>query len=412
MSETGRKLLQINATANWGSTGKIAEQINQLARQNGWETYFAYGRNANESQSKLIQVGSRCSVLEHFAEHRFLDNDGLASRNATKQLIKRIKEIAPDIIHLHNIHDHWLNYKILFEYLNTLNIPIVWTQHDCWSFTGGCWYYSNRGCNQWMDKCESNCPARKNNRFRRLINHTQKHYQLKKELFTATANLTLVPVSRWLESELKKSFLKDKTIYTICNGIDTNIFHPVRETRSTLQKYGLEEGRYLIGVASIWSDRKGFADYLKLASLIPADIKIVLVGLDERQREEATKVGIVGVARTENVNDLVALYTGAAIVMNLSYEETFGLTTVEGFACGTPGIVYNATASPELITPETGVVVEPGYIEGISMAVQSLMKKEKPIKECRERAVNYYNNIDRFNDYISLYDRLILENNQ
>lgn len=412
MSISNRKILQINATANWGSTGKIAEQINLLAQKDGWDTYIAYGRNANKSQSELIKVGSNLSVYEHFAEYRFLDNDGLASRIATKQLIKRIKEIVPNIIHLHNIHDHWLNYRILFEYLNKLSIPIVWTQHDCWSFTGGCWYYSNIGCNQWVDECKPLCPARKNNHFRRLINHTEKHYQLKKELFTATSNLTLVPVSRWLESEIKKSFLKDKTIYTICNGIDTNVFHPVQDIKTTMEKYGLEDGRYIMGVASIWAGRKGFSDYLKLASLIPNDIKIVLVGLDEQKREEAKQVGIIGIARTENVNELVALYSGASIVMNLSYEETFGLTTVEGFACGTPSIVYNATASPELITPETGVVVEPGDIEGVSIAVQSLMEKEKPVQECRERAVNYYNNIDRFNEYISLYERLLKENNQ
>ena len=139
-------LLQINVTANWGSTGKIAEQINQVAQKQGWTTYLAYGRNVQPCTSELIHVGNQFQVYEHYAEHRLFDNDGLASRVATKQLVREIKKIKPDIIHLHNIHDHWLNYRILFEYLNTLDTPVVWTQHDCWSFTGGCGYFTLIKC--------------------------------------------------------------------------------------------------------------------------------------------------------------------------------------------------------------------------------------------------------------------------
>ena len=164
---------------------------------------------------------------------------------------------------------------------------------------------------------------------------------------------------------------------------------------------------YVVGVVTAWSERKGFKDYCQLASLMPKSVKIVLVGLNEKQQQEAYQYGIIGIPRTENVGELVALYNGASIVMNLSYEETFGLTTVEGFACGTPSIVYNATASPELMTQETGVVCEPGDIEGVAGAVKVLLSKERPVEACRERAVKFFNKDDRFREYVELYEELI-----
>ncbi len=404
-----KKLLQINVTANWGSTGKIAEQINLLAQQEGWETYIAFGRYANPSESKLIHIGNTFNVYEHYFEHKLWDNDGLASRLATRRIVEKINELKPALIHLHNIHDHWLNYRILFEYLNTLDIPIVWTQHDCWAFTGGCGYFTRFGCEQWKRGCTMNCPFRKGNIARRVINKASEHYDLKKRLFTTSRNLTLVPVSHWLEGVLKESFLKDRPIKTILNGIDVNIFSPLNNLQAPLRKYGLENVRYVIGVATVWSERKGFKDYCQLTSHMLEGIKIVLIGLNQKQLQEAAKFGIIGISRTENVGELVALYNGASIVMNLSYEETFGLTTVEGFACGTPSIVYNATASPELITPETGIVVEAGNINRVADAVKVILSKGKQhySSACRKRAEEFFDKNDRYQEYIKLYEDLL-----
>ena len=217
-----KKLLQISSSVNWGSIGKIAEQIGIKAMEFGWESYIAYGRKEyyNPSKSKLIKVGNRLNVYEHYLENRLFDNEGLASRIPTRKFIKQIEEIKPDIIHLHNIHDHWLNYKILFEYLNTTNIPIVWTQHDCWAFTGGCMHFVHSNCDKWKTQCRV-CPQNK-----RFIDGSAHNYILKKILFGNNKNLTIVPVSMWMESFTKESFMKEKQIQVIHNGIDINTFKP------------------------------------------------------------------------------------------------------------------------------------------------------------------------------------------
>lgn len=401
------RVLQVSCSCNSGAIGRIAEQINACALSRGWEVYYAYGRVANlPVQSQLIRVGCMADEYWHYFENRLFDKEGLSSINATIDFVNKIKDVTPDIIHLHNIHDHWLNYGILFEYLNQLDTPIVWTMHDCWAFTGGCGHYSVLKCNQWMTCCEK-CVSKKN-RLQRLFEKTQFNFRRKKELFSLTPKLILVPVSKWLEGEIRQSFLKDKQIQTIYNGVDTSVFKPVKKS-SVREKYQIGDDPFVVGVATAWSERKGLSDYKALSLQLSDRIKIVLVGLPERLNKDMMQYGIIGIPRTENMQELAALYSEAEIVMNLSYEETFGMTTVEGFACGTPSIVYNNTASPELVTEKTGIIVQPGNIAEVKNAINNILETGKPYYSgaCRERAVRFFNKEDRFNEYINLYERVV-----
>ena len=393
-------LLQINVTANWGSTGKIAEQIGLLAMQHGWDSYIAYGRMMNPSKSKLIKIGSQWDVYLHYILGRFLDMEGLASKRATRKLVKDIERIKPNVVHLHNIHDHYLNYPILFEYLAARDIPVVWTQHDLWAITGYC-YYVPEGCEKWKSGC-FDCPLSRSIR----VDKSRRNYGLKKKHFSSLKSLTLVPVSNWLSDIMKQSFLKDCDIKVIHNGIDTGVFKT--QDQNIHQNYSVEGKKVVLGVAHPWSERKGLKDYLSLSELLPDDCRIVLVGLSEEQRNNLPN-NIIGLGVTQNVDELVMLYNMADIVLNLSYAETFGLTTAEGFACGTPGIVYNATASPELITSETGIVVEAGDIEGVAKAVLKILEKGKSYYSaaCRKRAEEYYDKDKCFENYVELYESLI-----
>lgn len=400
-------LLQINVTANWGSTGKIAEQIGLLAMQQGWESYIAYGRMMNPSKSKLIKIGSQLDVYLHYVLSRFFDMEGLASRRATRKLVKEIEKLKPSVVHLHNIHDHYLNYQILFEYLAIHDIPVVWTQHDCWAFTGGCAYYSMQGCDKWKKECVD-CPSP----ISKILDRSNYQYNLRKKLLMALNNLALVPVSYWLEGELRQSFLGNKRIQTILNGVDINLFTP-RPSTMIRQKYEIGNNRFLLAVASVWDRRKGLDDYVRLASVLDDNVKLVLVGLSRKQVKELPH-NIIAVPRTQNIVELAQLYTEASIVLNLSREETFGLTTVEGFACGTPGIVYNCTASPELVTEETGCVVDAGDIEAVKKAIDTILRKDNIsyVEVCRSRALTKYDKDVNYNKYLELYDDILLSRKQ
>lgn len=398
------KLLQINSTLNWGSTGRIVDEIGRAAINKGWESYIAYGRYSNETISQFFKIGKNKDVYNHVFQSRLFDNHGLASRNATEHFIEQIEKINPDVIHLHNIHGYYLNYSIFFDFLSKRDIPIIWTLHDCWSFTGHCAHYSYIGCQYWRTLCH-NCPQKHDYPKSWFMDCSKSNHLKKQRAFTSVKNMTLVPVSEWLASEVRQSFLKKYPIRVISNGVDTDVFTPMQLKKTDLC---IVDKFMILGVANVWSARKGLADFIALREKLSDDYVIVLIGLNERQIKKMPD-GIIGIRRTNSMQDLAKYYSVADIYLNTSVEETFGLTTVESLSCGTPAIVYNSTACPEIVSSDTGFIVEPGDIEGIVDVINHIKnsKKKKQIQICRNFAVQQYDKQNKYMDYIRLYEDIL-----
>lgn len=388
------KLLQLNVTANWGSTGKIAEGIGLAALNRGWESVIAYGRYMNPSQSQLIKVGNQFDVYTHYAKARLFDSEGLGSRRATKTLINRIDELAPDIIHLHNIHDHWLNYPLLFEYLAKSNTPIIWTFHDCWAFTGGCPHFENVGCFKWKNKtCDSLCLLRHKSANRNIACRFESFSKVGKRLH-------IITVSNWLAKYASDSMFAEigATINVINNGIDVNnVFKPCGH-----------KDKMILGVSNVWPSYKGFDDFIKLREMLPADINIILVGLNQEQINSLPH-GIQGISRTSNVEQLADLYRRATVFVNPTYNDSFPTVNLEALACGTPVVTYRTGGSPEAVDEKTGIVVEKGNLKGLSKAIMAIIENPDlySSQNCRERAINHFNRVTQFDKYIDLYEDII-----
>lgn len=390
-----------------GSVSRITEQIGQLVVQNNWNSYIAYGREAGESNSKLIKIGNKRSVYLHYFYSLLFDKHGLGSVKATKKIISEIIRIKPDLIHLHNIHGFYLNYELLFNFLSTYNVPIVWTLHDCWSITGHCSHFVSASCNKWKTEC-FNCPLLSDYPRSLFVDNSKNNYLRKQKQFSLINNLTLVPVSDWLAGILKESFLGHSAINRIYNGINTEVFFPRDDSKETRIMLGCENKMILLGVATSWGKSKGLFDYYELQNRLKEDEQIVLVGLTEKQIKDLPN-NIIGLKRTYNLDSLATLYSAADIVLNLSIAESFGLTTIEGMSCGTPGIVYNCTASPELVTEKTGFVVEPGNFDSLLACIKTVKDRGKEFytNSCRNRVLTYFKKEDRYQEYIALYKRLL-----
>lgn len=395
------KLLQINVTANWGSTGKIAEQIGLCAMEHGWDSYIAYGRMMNPSKNKLIKIGSQLDVYEHYIEGKFLDNEGLASRIATMRLLKIMEEIKPDIVHLHNIHDHYLNYRLLLKFLTTMKIPVVWTQHDQWATTGHC-EYTLCGCERWITGCYS-CPSSK----WYSLDRSCRNYQLKKSLIECMPSLTVVSVSNWLADIIKQSYMKECSIHVIHNGIDINTFSP--QPMIVNERYGIDSNKKIIlGVAAVWDNRKGLGDFYKLSKRLPVEeYVIVLVG---QQTNGSTLVEggcqMVFVSRTQNALELAQLYSSASVFVNPTYQDNYPTTNLEAMACGTPVVTYRTGGSPESVDAATGIVIEQGDIEGLTVAIKRI-SKDNYTEACRAKAELEFDNRKCFNLYMQMYNKLL-----
>ena len=400
------KLLQIADSVNSGSVGRIADQIGETVMRRGWESYIAYARVCNPSKSKTIKIGDRLGLYWHGIMTRLFDRHCLHSINATKKLIRQIKEISPDVIQLHHIHGYFLNMRVLFDYLSSVDIPIIWVFHDCWSMTGHCAYFDYVGCERWKTGC-FDCPEKKSYPTSLLFDRSRRNYIEKRELFTSVKNMTIVPVSNWLGNIVKESFLSKYDVQVIHNGIDISKFQPLQS--NIKERYGISDKNVVLGVASPWGRRKGLEDFFELHRHISHDeYQIVLIGLSEVQIKQLPN-GIIGLTRTESVEELAKGYSVADVFVNPTYEDTYPTTNLEAISCGTPVITYRTGGSPESVTSHTGRVVEQGDVESVVKAVKELCAEDREAVRdaCREYAEVHFDKKECFKKYLELYEKLI-----
>lgn len=402
------KLLQINVTLGSGSTGRIAEQIAEKAKAHGWDCFMAHGgRYVGKSDFKAIQVSSRFDNYIHAIEGEFLGLHGLGSYFSTRRFVKKVKEIKPDVVHLHNIHGYYINYKVLFEFLAESQIPLVWTLHDCWSFTGHCTHFENGGCEKWKTEC-GKCPLMMAQYKSRLIDRSRKNFLLKKSLYERLSNVTIVPVSNWLENYVSQSILGIFPIHVIHNGIDINVFTPTKD--NVRKRYGISKDKTLVlGVLGSGFDvEKGRREFVQLAS--DESVQIILIGLTDKDKEGLPE-SIIKLGRTRSQKELAEYYRAADVLLNPTYNDTFPTVNLESIACGTPVVTYRTGGSPEAIDEHSGIVVEKGDYDGIVAAINEIKQKGKTSYgvACRERAEKYFNKDERFEEYVRLYEKNVLK---
>lgn len=402
-------LLQINTVGNYLSTGRIAEEIGQISMESGWKSYIAFGRHKRPSRSRIVEIGTFPEVLYHALQTRLCDREGLASQRATRQFVKRVCELEPDIIHLHNLHGYYINLEILFSYLARANTPVVWTFHDCWPLTGHCTHFDYIGCERWKTECY-NCPQKKRYPNSYGFDRSKKNHELKRKLFNSVNNLTIVTVSEWLRSIVSQSYLSVYPVEVINSGIDMDKFGPAFSD-GLRSKYGLKDEFIILGVAGYWSDRKGLPDFIKLAGKLGPGHKVMLVGLNKNMIRQLPP-NVIGITRTENIQELAQLYAMADVFVNPTLEDNFPTTNIEALACGTPVITYRTGGSLESVTEETGIIVEKGNVSQLLDAISIIREKGKAAYSgnCLIRARSLYDKKDRYADYVKLYNRLLSAN--
>ena len=394
------KVLIINCVCGTGSTGRIVSELWKLLKAEGHEAKVAYGfGNAYVvAKEDLYCINNKFGYYLHNAISRLTDRAGFYSTYHTLKLVSFIKHYKPDVVHLHNLHGYYINIRILFKYLSTIRVKVVWTLHDCWAITGHCVHYSYEGCYKWKVECHD-CPLKKTYPQSLFLDQSKRNFLEKKKLYAAISDLTITTPSEWLASVVRQSvLLGGRHIVAIPNGIDLNVFKP---TSSNLrQEYGIKDtDTLLLGVSSVWYLKKGYDDFKRLAKIMPDNYKLMLVGLTKEQILDMPE-NVIGIERTNNINELVAIYTMADVFLNLSYEETMGLVTAEALACGTPAIVYDKTAVPEVVDEKSGYVVSAGDIETVLKLIDKV--KEFNMEDCINRASDYSAD-KQYVKYLTLY---------
>lgn len=415
------KVLQINTFYKYGSTGRIAYDLMCVQQDLGIEGFVAYGpktavNDSSDDDKHSLCLQSKIQRKLNIIRTRLFDHHGFYNEAETRKLIKWMDEIQPDIIHLHNIHNHYVNVKMLFEYIKLHDIPVVWTLHDCWSFTGHCAYFDFANCDKWKSSCHD-CPSLKEYPPTWFFDRTKLNYAEKKSVFTGVKKLVLAPPSEWLGRLVKESFLNEYPVEVINNGIDTDIFKP---TDSDVKKKLDIEGKKIILAVAGNSRRKGIVYLKKILDLLTDEEVLVWVGIDERVLG-ITNRHLRVIPHTNSKEDIVALYSMADCFLNPTLEENFPTVNIEALACGTPVVTFNtggsieAVLNDEIINEECGIrytkvgaVVDKGNIGNLLIATRKILNlgKQNYLNNCVCKAREKYDKRKQYLKYIDLYKSL------
>lgn len=407
------KVLLINTVCGSGSVGKITADIYHTLKEQGEDGIILYGRNDAPDSVNAVKIGTKASFYSHALLGVVTGKGGFGSGKMTEKIIAKIKEEQPDIIHLHNIHGFYLQVERLFTYLKEADIPVVWTLHDCWSFTGHCAYFDYAGCEQWKEECRK-CPQHFQSYPYSIMDYSQKSYRRKKQAFLGVKNLTLVTPSHWLKGLVKQSMLKDYPVEVIPNGIELKNFNETADGKAFRKKYGIQDKFMVLGVANVWEKRKGLVHFVKLAELLKNADKnamlnhkntvIVLVGVNKKDKKKLPD-NIIGLERTNGARELAAIYQAADVYVNATLEDNFPTTNIEALACGTPVVTFDTGGSTESIDETCGLATKEKSAEGIYEALLTLKKHPLQRKDCLNKGREYDKN-KRFEEYISLYRKI------
>ncbi len=390
------KVLMINSVCGIGSTGRICTDIAETLEAQNHECKIAYGRGSvpEKFRKYAVRIGNNTGVNLHALQTRIFDNTGSGSKAATKRFIKWVKEYDPDVIHLHNIHGYYINIGVLFDYLKKAEKKIIWTLHDCWAFTGHCAHFELVGCNKWKDGTCGNCPQKKEYPASMVFDNSKNNFIKKKNLFTGVSDMTVVVPSEWLASIVRSSFLNEYNIKIIRNGIDTDLFKPT--FGDFRKRHGLKDKKIILGVASVWSERKGFNDILKLSETLDDNCRTVLVGADKKLIKSLPD-NILGITHRDNPTELAEIYTCADVLVNPTFEDTYPTVNLEAQACGTPVITYRTGGSPECV-PEDHVTSE-NNAKSLKQTVDKILSSQK----CNVMSERLTNKKDFCSAYIECY---------
>ena len=419
------KIVQVN-TFPYKATGAVMMGIHRLLTERGEDSYVVWARGRDARDDHEIVIKDELGVRLHGVYTRLTDRTGFASARATRRLLKRLDEIGPDVVHLHNIHGYYLHIGMLFDYLKARRIPLVWTLHDCWAMTGHCAFFDMAGCDRWKTGCHD-CPQKSTYPASAFLDASRFNWSRKKELFTGLSGVIVTPCE-WLAGYVRQSYLRDYPVKVIYNGIDLNVFTPSDDAQKRVvrQKYGLDERPLVLGVASEWTERKGLRDIVSLSEKLSDGVQFAAVGLTAEQIR-ALPPAVKGIGRTANAGELAALYSAADVFINPTYEDNFPSTNVEALACGTPVLTYDTGGSPEsirigqtLADRPIGAVVNKltssrADLDQVTQALNDLLASSRrpdgspdPALEtaCR-RAAGAFEAGRRLNEYVPLYEGLL-----
>ncbi len=401
------RVLQVNATYATGSTGEIVCGIAHAGHKRGVETYFASSVPPEISGNDTVYViGSSFDHKCHALCSRILGSQGMYSYLETKKFLNWVDEIQPDIIHLHNLHNNYINIPLLFNYIRKNKVQTVITLHDCWFFTGKCCHFLYDGCNRWTVGC-GKCPRQKKDIPSYFLDRSASDFSQKSKLIGENPFVHVIGCSQWLTNCASNSLLSNRVEKTIYNGIDLNVFHPTQSDKK--RELHLDDKFVVLGMANKWLSEDNIKTFEYIVSNLDKSIVLLLVGCSEGQMQQNTIDNVLMKGFVKSRTELAEYYSISDVFVNVTKVDSLPTVNIESIACGTPVITYDSGGSKEIIDELTGLSVAYGDYDSLLKCIYEIRNNTKAFysEKCRKRAEMFYNKDNRFAEYVDLYYRLV-----
>ena len=385
------RVLLIDVNCKNSSTGKIVYDLYTYLNDHGNIATVCYGRGPKLHEKNIYKFGIDIETYLHAFLARITGYNGCFSYYSTKRLINYIEKFKPDMIHIHELHAYFVNIGTLINYIKKKQIPVVWTFHCEYMYTGKCGHAYD--CENWKVECD-NCPMLSKYPKSIFFDRTKEMFNFKKKLLL-DFDFTIITPSEWLAKRVRESFLSNKTIKVIHNGIDTDKVFYIREKKETTylyDKYGIDKiKKIVISVApNIMDERKGGTIILEIAKEMK-EFQFILVGTDETKKYSNN---VLLIKKINNQNELARLYSIADLFLICSKKENFPTTCIEAMSCGLPVVGIDEGGTKETVPNPYGLFVK-NDINDIKNAIDLQMDKRFNKKDIRDMAVKLYSK-DKF----------------
>lgn len=393
-------VLQIGGTYV-GAQKLIEGETHRWLMKNGCESHVLFAVGESDDRNVICYETHFENICRRGLCKIFGNNPRFA-RWQTYRIIRYIKKWKPDVVHLHVLHHGYIDYILLLDYLAREKLPVVYTMHDMWAATGGCYHYSTQRCEKFQDGCRT-CeadPATLDCRPKQ----TEKLFSVKNALFEKLDKLCFVAVSPWVEAEARRTMLARYPICTVRNALASplNVDSPRQAT-----------GKFrILGVAACWDKRKGIDRFFELAQLLGDRFEIKLVGDAEETVKAKAPRNILFLGRVNDPAQLFALYAQADLHVSMSFEETFGMTFIEAALAGTKSMGFNKTAIPYVIEKVYGYVLKSDQVAEMADAIFALSKHRENCKLNSEQLVavqDYFSSDKMARSYYAVYEKVMVK---
>ena len=400
------RILYINVICKHGSTGKITYDLYTQCKDDGHEAVVCYGRGPKLKEPDVYKFGLDWETNLHALLTRLTGVNGCWSFFSTRRLLKFMDAFKPDVVHLHEPHAYFVNLQPLYDYFAKRNIPLVYTFHCEYAYTGKCGYAYD--CERWKTGC-GNCPQVREYPASFFFDFTKQMFRRKQAQWENLKKVVITTPSGWLADRVRCSFLKDRDIRVVYNGVDTkNVFYR-RDTKALREEHGLTDEKIVLTVApKLMGERKGGRWVVQLArQMKDENIKFIMVGIEDMSQKFPDNV--IPIARTANQHKLAEYYSMADCFVICSDKETFSMTCAESLCCGTPIAGFCSGA------PET-VFLQPHAVFGtygdldeleknVKLQLNTAFDRDKLAKEMQQ----LYSRDSMYENFMNIYKELTNE---